>query len=1785
MGSGSSARPKTAPAPSDSNKSQSQNLPGNANPPKRPPIQRQAESAGVRGNNQNTNKPQTNSTVALNRTNGSESRQSTNKRQDSKRKSEYVSRHDTKTIVRQMEMGMENDEDVENILGIDRLKTKMYLKREKTKNRRDDNKNKPIRKFQAVASKLYTTAKKREGPMTEEDKIYMGDVTLDCPLPVKIVRIFTSSTFTDTKNERNSLMEVSYPKIKSFCQQLGYDFQVVDMRWGIRDEASDDLMGTEICLRELEMCKKLSTGPYFVSLMSHKYGYTDFPRCINANEYESIFKKIESQEIVDLFNKWYNKDNNAIPAEYVSYPVSYNIPDFISKDKDKRMDAKKQWWKESEVIQSTLEDIAQQVFDVHTARKYIRSVTETEVYNGLLNSKDPIKQCLWLKRTIEDIEDQECSFLVSRYMECTFNNPESKIEKVRGMMDQIKSEMSKKLGNNICEYKIKWDPVKGLDPDDKQHKAYLERLNTDFVSKMCTMIQDAVNEKSSKEDPVLEEIIQHIGFCQDKCRGFHGRDDIMKQVITYINGMSDEPLVLYGASGCGKTSVMAKAAWNSCKFSKKNATVVLRFIGTSPNSSNVIGLLTSITTQIRKAYGMNIPVSKDFQALTNEFNLCMFMASSEQPLIIILDSLDMLDPSHNARQLNWLPTRLRTYVKIIVSTLPESQFEAFPSLQAKMKTPDNFIKVPSLTNTDLDSIIDRWLELKDRRLTEDQKKILLHACNKCPLPLFVKLSFDKAVMWTSFVPANSTVLEPSIRKCIDCLFERLEVMHGKIFVSRALGYLTLAKSGLTETELEDILSCDDDVLNDVYMYWTPPSRRLPPLLLVRLRADLDQYLADRGADGARVMYWYHRQFIESAQVRYCSNEDLNKKLHAAIADFFSGRWANGKKKPYTTPSGQNESADRRVADQLNKFGESYNLRKLNNLPYHRCLAYQCEALKEECLCNFQFLLDKLNATSLWQIMDDFTMAKEHFPNDDLLCSINDTLHLAQEGLLYDPNQLIPQMLGRLPRNKNTQQFLDKCKSVAVPSLLPDKHILVQPGGQLIHCMAGHTGDVLSLDITSESKTALTSSTDGSIRLWNIETGQQIQCYDGFGKISRARFCYNDEYIIIDINNKLAIRATRTGEKIHDIISVTDDFPSCLCGNNKSTLVVFKQHSALIYQLEDASLQYTLECSDSVEFMFPGFAVGSKNYAAVTTSDQIYLTILDLKKRQFSPLFRGFEPFNDEELGEEVQYEIDELVITRDEKFVVYSNIYTNDIVFMDFHSKKKTNIIRGNPNEYMRSLKQSNDGKSLYFVKGSNVHFLDIKTSKASAELKHSVDVTDACTVDMKTVVTTSEDSNVRVWDRTKAIQNIGQSSTFCAHKIRMMESLPNSRYVVAFGFKTSEPTSQILFVYDVFKHITVRERSLDCSILHMEVLSDKELLVVHDVIQKIKIINLDTLTVTKEFQGYLSSRKMTFAVIKSRNEVACLSFGRHNLKVYNIQTGKVSAILETRQKAALDGFSVSENGQTMAAWRDDTSEIFIFDVVHKKLLHKVESDFTAILDENQLLLTLDGKYLLFKVEGVPTFSRKEKETMFLEVWDVQKGKKMVNILDMEYYNKYSSEKDKSELSASIDTFVMLNNTQILAAHDDFIVRVYDIKSGKILHRLFGHTTCVEIIYSPDNPYILTFGSWTEEMTLRVWDKNDFSTIASFTLDESVTNLQFSKDDKFILATVGKPVNIVTWKLHNFKQVVHVNESQYPELLKGSDTKGDLDLVPEEEELILDPMDPDKDMIAEDSDDDDDDFV
>ena len=44
---------------------------------------------------------------------------------------------------------------------------------------------------------------------------------------LQVVRIFTSSTFTDMLMERNTLMEFVYPRVREYCRErYGIEFQV-----------------------------------------------------------------------------------------------------------------------------------------------------------------------------------------------------------------------------------------------------------------------------------------------------------------------------------------------------------------------------------------------------------------------------------------------------------------------------------------------------------------------------------------------------------------------------------------------------------------------------------------------------------------------------------------------------------------------------------------------------------------------------------------------------------------------------------------------------------------------------------------------------------------------------------------------------------------------------------------------------------------------------------------------------------------------------------------------------------------------------------------------------------------------------------------------------------------------------------------------------------------------------------------------------------------------------------------------------------------------------------------------------------------------------------------------------------------------------------------------------------------------------------------------------------------------------------------------------------------------
>ncbi|KAH3879824.1 hypothetical protein DPMN_003731 [Dreissena polymorpha] len=68
-----------------------------------------------------------------------------------------------------------------------------------------------------------------------------------------------------------------------------------------------------------------------------------------------------------------------------------------------------------------------------------------------------------------------------------------------------------------------------------------------------------------------------------------------------------------------------------------------------------------------------------------QYGIMEFKEGTEEcSLVVILDSLDQLDTSHNGRSLMWLPASLPPHCKIIVSSLPEEKYEKFPALKHRV---------------------------------------------------------------------------------------------------------------------------------------------------------------------------------------------------------------------------------------------------------------------------------------------------------------------------------------------------------------------------------------------------------------------------------------------------------------------------------------------------------------------------------------------------------------------------------------------------------------------------------------------------------------------------------------------------------------------------------------------------------------------------------------------------------------------------------------------------------------------------------------------------------------------------------------------------------------------------------------------------------------------------------------------------------------------------------------------------------------------------------------------
>lgn len=82
-----------------------------------------------------------------------------------------------------------------------------------------------------------------------------------------VSRVFVSSTFGDLKRERDSLQAGIFPCLEELCQQEGFQYQAIDLRWGVSGWTRLNHRTIRIYFDELRRGQELSPEPNFLILL------------------------------------------------------------------------------------------------------------------------------------------------------------------------------------------------------------------------------------------------------------------------------------------------------------------------------------------------------------------------------------------------------------------------------------------------------------------------------------------------------------------------------------------------------------------------------------------------------------------------------------------------------------------------------------------------------------------------------------------------------------------------------------------------------------------------------------------------------------------------------------------------------------------------------------------------------------------------------------------------------------------------------------------------------------------------------------------------------------------------------------------------------------------------------------------------------------------------------------------------------------------------------------------------------------------------------------------------------------------------------------------------------------------------------------------------------------------------------------------------------------------------------------------------------------------------------
>jgi len=561
------------------------------------------------------------------------------------------------------------------------------------------------------------------------------------------------------------------------------------------------------------------------------------------------------------------------------------------------------------------------------------------------------------------------------------------------------------------------------------------------------------------------------------------------------------------------------------------------------------------------------------------------------------------------------------------------------------------------------------------------------------------------------------------------------------------------------------------------------------------------------------------------------------------------------------------------------------------------------------LLDFDWIKAKLEAVDVPSLIADYDFLTE----DSDASLVRDALILSAHVIAADKAQLASQILGRLMAlpSIHIQDLLDQISQSGDESRIrPLTSSLTPPGGPLLRTLKGHSGSVSAVAVTPDGRRAVSASWDQTLKLWDLERGEEIRTLKGHSEWVNA--------VAVTPDGRRAVSASRDktlkvwdmerGEEIRTLkghsawviaVAVTPDGRRAVSASHDRTLKV--------WDLERGEEIRTLKGhSGSVNAV----AVTPDGRRAVSASSDSTLKVWDLERGEEIRTLKGHSG------------SVNAVAVTPDGRRAVSASS-DSTLKVWDLERGEEIRTLKGHSGS-VNAVAVTPDGRRAVSASRDRTIKLwnlergeEIRTLKIHSGWVNAV----AMTPNGRRAVSASWDQTLKVWDlwRRKEIRTLeGHSSS-----VNAVAVTPDDRRVV------SASNDQTLKIWDLVRGKEIRTlEGHSSSVNAVAVTPDGRIAVSASRDQTLKVWDLERGEEIRTLKGHSSS--VNAVAITPDGQRAVSASWDQTIKVWDLVRGEEPLTLKGHS-ASVNAVAVTPDGrnvvsassdQTLKVWDLETGEI-----------------------------------------------------------------------------------------------------------------------------------------------------------------------------------------------------------------------------------------------------------------------